>query len=176
QLVNNSGTDTTTFRFFKRYYDQTMGIEPDAVRSLAKSFCGFWISALLARTDLIRRIGGFDPNVHFAEDRDFYFRLSLVTSFAFVNKPLVRTDRSSSPHGATCRPWEKAEVRLRGSQCMLEKWLRMNAALPRDVRQTIVGNLRALHSEWANWYLENERYDEARQAVTRAVKYELTPG
>jgi len=33
-----------------------------------------------------------------------------------------------------------------------------------------------VHSSWANWYLEHERYDDARNAVRRALEYEVTPG
>jgi glycosyltransferase involved in cell wall biosynthesis len=176
QFISNTGTDMTQFQASGRHYEQTMGIEPDAVRLLAKSPGGFWVSALLARTDLIKRIGGFDPEVHFAEDRDFHFRLSLATAFAYVNKPLARIERRSWPNNSKCRPWEKVEVRVRGQVYMCEKWLRMGTTLPPDVRRTVARNLRALLSEWANWYLEIERYDEARQAMWRALKYELTFG
>jgi hypothetical protein len=165
----------TTFRFWGRHYEQITGIEPDAVRLLAKSFCGFWVSTLLARTDLIKRIGRFDPAVHYAEDRDFYFRLSLATSFCYVNKPLAVIDRGASPAGSTSRPWDKFEVCLRGQQRMFEKWLRLDSNLPSDVRRTVVQDLRAVHSSWTNWYLETRQYAEARQAVSRAIKYEFTP-
>jgi cellulose synthase/poly-beta-1,6-N-acetylglucosamine synthase-like glycosyltransferase len=176
QLADRSGKDMTTFRAFGRHYHQTFGIEPDPLRSLAQAFCGFWVSTLLVRTDLIKQIEGFDPDVHYAEDRDVFFRLSLITSFAFVNKPLARIDRSVSPLGSACRPWENVETRLRGQKAMLEKWLRMGAALPPDVREMVGGNLRCVHSAWTNWYLENRRYSEARQAVSRAMKYEPTLG
>jgi hypothetical protein len=34
--------------------------------------------------------------------------------------------------------------------------------------------LGAAHSAWANWYLENEEYGKARQAIGAALKYEIT--
>jgi len=176
RMVNNSDMDTSSFQLYGKPYEQTIGIDRDATISLAKSFSGFWVSTLLVRADMIRRIGRFSPDISFAEDRDLHFRLSLVTSIAYVNKPLIRTDRNPSPPGSTCRPWDKMEVQFRQQQHMLEKWLRMDPALPPDVRRIVVRGLRAQHSQWANWYLENARYHEARQAVSRAVKYELTPG
>jgi len=176
RLVNNSGMDTSSFRAHGRHYEQTIGIDRDAVKLLAESFSGFWVSSLLVRTDMIRQIGGFSPDISFAEDRDLHFRLSLVTSVAYVNKQLIRTDRTPSPPGSACRPWDKVEVQFRQQQHMFEKWLRMDAVLPQDVRRTVERNLGALHSHWANWYLENGRYDEARQAVSRAVKLMITPG
>ena len=176
RLVNNAGLDVSSFRAHGRHYEQTIGIDRDAMKSLAESFSGFWVSSLLVRADLVRRIGGFSPDISFAEDRDLHFRLSLVTSIAYVNKQLIRTDRNPSPPGLTCRPWDKVEVQLRQQQYMLEKWLRMDAALPPDLRRTVERNLGALHSHWANWHLENGRYDEACQAVSRAVKYKITLG
>jgi hypothetical protein len=59
---------------------------------------------------------------------------------------------------------------------MYEKWLRIGPELLPDIRRIIQRNLGALHSHWANWYLENARYDEARQAVSNAVRYKTTLG
>jgi glycosyltransferase involved in cell wall biosynthesis len=175
RLVNNSGMDMSSFQVHGRNYKQPRGIDRYAVKSLAESFSGFWISSLLVRADLARQVGGFSPDISFVEDRDFHFRLSLVTAVAYVNKLLIRTDRNPSPPGSTVRPWDKAEVQFRQQQRMLEKWLTMST-LPAELRKTIDRNLGALHSHWANWYLENRRYDEARQAVSQAVEHKPALG
>jgi len=146
----------------------------EAVGNLVKSRDPFWVSTLLVRTDLVKQVGWFDPDLHYAEDHDFLFRLSLATSFCYVNKPLSLIDRSQSPQGSICRPWDQVEVRLRGSQSMFEKWLKLDSEVPPDVRKTVVQNLREINSAWTNWYLEHERYQEARQAVSRAIKCQLT--
>ena len=57
---------------------------------------------------------------------------------------------------------------------MLEKWLKLDLKFTPEVRKTVVQNLRIVYSAWANWYLERERYEEARQAVGKAIKCELT--
>ncbi len=176
RLVNNSGMNISSFQLHGKNYRQPIGIDREAVKSLAESFSGFWVSSLLVRADIARQIGGFSQDISFVEDRDFHFRLSLVTSVAYVNKQLVRTDRSPSPPGSAIRPWDKAEVQFQQQQHMLEKWLSMNDILPADLRRTIKRNLGALHSHWANWYLENRRYDEARLAASRAVKYKFALG
>ena len=174
QMVNNLGMDGSSFRCFGRHYDQTVGIASDALPSIAKAFCGFWLSTLLVRTDLARHIGAFDAEIQGPEDRDFYFRLALVTSLAFIDMPLARTDRSASPPGSTCRPWDKWHIRLRSHQRMYEKWLGLGAALPPEVRKIVELDLRLVHSHWANWHLAHEQYNEARQAVSNALRYGFT--
>jgi len=56
---------------------------------------------------------------------------------------------------------------------MLEKWLR-DANLPPKIRRIIVRGLRQTNSAWANWYLEGQRYPEAREALFRAMRTDLT--
>ena len=174
QIVNDLGMDAGSFCCFGIHFDQTVGIASDALLSLAKGFCGFWLSTLLVRTDLARRIDAFDAEIQGPEDRDFYFRLALVTSLAFIDKPLARTDRSASPPGSTCRPWDKWHVRLRSHQRMYERWLGLGAALPPKVRKIVELDLRLVHSHWTNWYLAHEQYNEARLAVSKALRYGFT--
>lgn len=176
RLVNNSGMDVSSFQAHGRNYKQVMGIDRDARRSLAQSFSGFWVSSLLVRADIVRRIGGFSPDISFVEDRDLHFRLSLVTGVAYVNKQLIRTDRTPSPAGSSIRPWDKVEVQFRQQERMLEKWLRMDPALPPDLHRTVERTLGALYSHWANWYLENGRYQEARKAVSCALEHKVALG
>jgi glycosyltransferase involved in cell wall biosynthesis len=175
RLVDNLGMDTAAFGSGGKHYEGTLGMDLEAAGSLVKFRDPFWVSTLLVRADVAKQVGWFDPHIGYAEDHDFLFRLSLATSFCYVNKPLCLIDRSRSPEGSICRPWDNAEVRLRGSQLMNEKWLKLDSKLPPDVRNTLVQNLRHIHSAWANWYLENEQYEEARRAVSRAIKYHFTP-
>jgi len=175
RLVDHSGLDRASFEGLGKHYQQTIGIDPHATESLARSFC-FWVSSLLVRAETVRQIGGFNQNISFVEDRDIFFRLSLVTSIAYVNKLLIQTDRTPSPPGSICRPWDNKEVQFRQQQSMLESWLRIEAPLSHEVRTTISRSLGALHSHRANWHLENSRFAEARDAMTSALKYKRTPG
>jgi hypothetical protein len=174
RLVDNLGKNTTAFRESRKPWQETLGMDPEASGALARCRDPFWVSTLLVRTDVVKEIGSFDTDISYAEDHDFLFRLSLATTFCYVNKPLAQLDRSKSPQGFNCRPWDKVEVRLRGTQSMLEKWLKLDAKLPQEVRRRLVQDLRHVHSAWTNWYLEHERYKEAREAVSKAIKYEFT--
>lgn len=175
RYLNSAGMDESTFRLFGRHYGQPSGIDWDAPGLLARSFCGFFLSTLLVSTEIVRRIGGLDAEVGFAEDRDLYFRLALVTPLAYLDEPLVRTDRSPSPAGSTCRPWDKVEVRLQGHQRMYEKWLGLGTALPREIRRIVKRELQSTHCHWANFHLENRQYGRARHAVSRAIRYKISP-
>ena len=171
RLVSDSGLDATSFQSTNRAYDQPIGVASNLLDRLASSFDHIWLTCLLVRTDLARKIGGFDPKISFCEDHDFNFRLSLVTSYCYVNKPLAQLDRSPAP--VTTRPWEKAEVRLVNKQAMLEKWLKLDT-LPPSVRRTVAGILGQTHSAWGNWYLETGRDAEAPRAIAKAIRLQPT--
>jgi glycosyltransferase involved in cell wall biosynthesis len=175
RLVDSQGFETTAFRQAGWYYDQLMGVDCDRTLFLARTFGGIWIQTLLARSDLVRQIGGFDPDLHFGEDYDFLFRLSLVTTHCYVNRALAIIDRTNTIIDPTVasRSWDRIDFCLRGRQYMYEKWLRL-AEYPEDVRRAIICNLAGVHSGWTNWYLEEMQFDRARQAVSTAIKYQIT--
>jgi hypothetical protein len=175
RLVNAAGMDCSSFEVQGRHYEEAIGVDRNAQRSLAESFC-FWVSSLLARADTVRQISGFNSAISFVEDRDILFRLSLVTSIAYVNKLLIRTDRTPSPPGSNCRPWDRHDVQFQQQQAMLEGWLNLDPAVPPDVRRVIRRALGSLHSAQTNWHLENSRISEAREAVKKAVQYRFEPG
>jgi glycosyltransferase involved in cell wall biosynthesis len=175
-LFNNLSLNTTAFRTTQAHYEQPVGILPEAALLMTKPFGTCWLQTFVIRTDLISQLGGFDRNLHFAEDQDFLFRLALITNYCYVNKPLVsidRTDVNSDPNVAP-RLWDRVEVRLANAQAISEKWLGLGAALPSNVRRSCVQKLSAIHSAWANLYLENEEYGKARRAIGAALKYEIT--
>lgn len=175
RLVDQAGLDRSSFESQGRHYPQTIGIDRDATESLAQSFC-FWVSSMLVRADTVRKISGFNTKIAFVEDRDIFFRLSLVTSIAYVNKLLIETDRTPSPPGSICRPWDNKEFQFCQQQRMLEGWLNMGSDLPPEVRKIVKQALGSLHSHCANWHLENSRYAEARHSVASAVRYKTSLG
>jgi glycosyltransferase involved in cell wall biosynthesis len=174
RLVDDVGLDTTAFRSSGIRWDETLGMESEAAENLVKCRDPYWVSTLLVRTEVAKKIGWFDPHIEYAEDHDFLFRLSLATSFCYVNRPLAVLDRSKSPLNSTCRAWDRIEVRLRGTQSMFEKWLKLGPTLAPELRRTVIQSLRHVHSAWTNWHLEHEQYQEARQAARKAIGYELT--
>jgi len=173
--VDDAGSEVSSFQRFEHHYQGETGIASNAEERLAGTFCGFWVSTLLATAEVVRRIGGFDTEIGFAEDQDFFFRLSRSTPLVYVNQQLIRTDRSATPRGSGCRPWDKKEVQLRGQERMYGKWLAAGDDLRPEVRRTVQHSLRSVHSGWTNWYLEKQQYGEARRSVSRALHYEAEP-
>ena len=176
RLVDTSGLNTTAFEVSRRPYNDFMGVVPDETIQLAKAFGGSWIQTLVVRRDLVQQIGGFDPGMPWAEDRDFLFRLSLVTRFCYVDKPLAVIERTTidvDPNART-REWDSFEFQNKAEQLMYEKWLRSAAYFPPELQTEIVRNLRCVHSSWANLYLKRGQFSEAREAVAKAISYEFT--
>ncbi len=175
-VKNPSAEDTTTFRLFGMQFDQTLGKLANSVKSFLKAPLASMIT-LVCRADVIKKSGGFDPDLRFTEDYDFMFRVALLTDYCYVNMPLAIADRSlaTERHSGTSSIWDNVEFRIRCEQYRYEKWLKMSQGLPADLRRIIVKRLRSVHSSWANWHLENGDYKQARHAICKAANYQLTP-
>jgi glycosyltransferase involved in cell wall biosynthesis len=160
------------------HHSEEMGVNPEAMRLLVRpggAGMVVCLSSLLARTDCIRKTG-FDPKLLYSQDSDFMFRLAARTGFCYVNRPLVWFDRSPAEirHVGVSADWNKLDFFLRDSQLRLEGLLAMADKLPPQVRAVIREQLGSIHSGWANWYLWNGDYAKARQAVSKAVRFDPT--
>jgi len=177
----NHAETRTMFQLVQHEYphEETMGVSKDVLPRLVRpGGAGMMVclSSLLARTELIRRTGGFDTKLLYSQDSEFMFRLAMLTAFCYVNLPLVRFDRSPADirHVGVQSEWNKFEFWLRDSQLRLEGLLRLSDGLPRKVRKVIQERLSSVHSGWANWYLETGEFGKARDAVSRAAQLNLT--
>jgi len=134
------------------------------------------LSSLLARVDVVRKTGGFNPKLLFSQDSEFLFRLAMRTGFCYVNRPLVQFDRSPVEirHVGVSSEWNKFEFWLRDSQLRLEQLMCLSEGLPREVRDVVRERLSSVHSGWATWYLETGEYSKARDAASRAAHLNLT--
>ncbi len=176
RLVDTSGMNTTAFGLSGRHYGDIMGVVPDETLQLAKTFGGSWIQTLVVRRDLAKQIGGFDRDIRFAEDHDFLFRLSLVTSYCYANSPLAIIERTciATDPVARARAWDSLEFQLDARQLMHEKWLRLATSFPRPVQTEIKRSLRRIHSSRANLHLQRGEYSLARDSLSKAIGYEFT--
>jgi hypothetical protein len=148
----------------------TMGIVVEPFRLFLSPPSGVYVQTLIVRTELIGRVGGFDPKLRIGEDTDFLFRLGLATNFCYVNKPLVEIDRTPSrADGLTELTAKDHELRLQHRQYIYEKWLGMTGDRGNRLRKRILGRLADIYIGWANYHLINEDYNEARCALSKAL-------
>jgi glycosyltransferase involved in cell wall biosynthesis len=180
RLFNHPETRTLFQMADKSYkHEGMMGVNTDVLRLLVRpggAGMVVHLSSLLARAEVVERTGGFDPKLLYSEDSEFMFRLAMLTGFCYVNRPLVRFDRSPAEirHVGVSSNWNKSEFLLQGRQLRLEGLLRLSEGLPRKIRKLIRQQLGSVHSGWVNWYLETRQYGKAREAVSTAAQMDLT--
>jgi len=175
-FANNPYLKTTLFQHEGNQDTAAMGVIFDSARLIVEAN-SVWCQTTLARADLIRRAGGFDPRLRWSEDRDFLFRAALLTKFCYVGMPMVLIDRSPTDlkHTGESENWRKEEFRLRMDQYRLEKQLSLSSELAPETRKSILKKLRCLHSQWANFHLRNGEWRKARQALSDAKGYNSDP-
>jgi glycosyltransferase involved in cell wall biosynthesis len=179
RFFNHSET-RTMFQLAQNSYhhENTMGVNTDVLRLLIKPGGAGMIvclSSLLARRDVIQQAGGFNPDLLYSQDSEFMFRLAILTSFCYVNCPLVQFDRSPAEirHVGVQSEWNKVEFWLRDSQLRLEGLLLLADGHPK-IRNLVRRQLGSIHSGWVNCYLENGQYAKARVAASKAAQMALT--
>jgi glycosyltransferase involved in cell wall biosynthesis len=180
RLVNNPET-RTFFQLAKESYRHQgqMGVSKQALELLVRpggAGMVICLSSFMGRADLIRKTGGFDLKLPYSQDSEFLFRLAMATNFCYVNRPLIRFDRSpvEQRHVGVSAQWTKLDFWLRDSQLRLEGLLRFRQHLPKEVVDLIHEQLGSIHSGWANWYLSTGDYARAREAISRAMRLDPT--
>jgi glycosyltransferase involved in cell wall biosynthesis len=176
RLFNHPET-RTLFQMAEENYahEGTMGVNTDVQRLLVRpggAGMVVHLSSLLACAEVVRKTGAFNIKLRYSEDSEFMFRLAMLTSVCYVNRPLVWFDRSPAEirHVGVSSDWNKSEFLLKQSQLRLEGLLRLNEGVPRKIRKLVREQLSSVHSGWANWYLETGQYAKAREAASRAVQ------
>jgi glycosyltransferase involved in cell wall biosynthesis len=182
-FMNNPHMKMTLFQLAGKQHRETVGLIADPLRYMLEtnSIVGIhpvWLQNLVTRTQLARDVGGFDPSFRFGDDDDFAFRLGCKAHLCFVNLPMVLIDRSppAERHVGENARWDDDDFRLRMAQERYEKRLRLSENLPTEIRRLIRRDLAAVHSEWANLFLEKREYGKAREATAEAATFYLTPG
>ncbi len=181
-FMNNPDMKMTLFQLAGKQHRESIGMIPDPLRYMldktsTEGIHPVWLQNLLTRTDLARRVGGFDPKFPFGDDDDFAFRLGCETKFCFVSMPMVLIDRKppAERHIGAQKSWEHADFHLRMAQGRMEKRLGMSGGLPEEIRKMIRRDLAAVHSGWANWFLQKGEYGKARESANEAARLHLTP-
>jgi hypothetical protein len=174
-FMNNPYMKMTVFQRALREFSGSLGVIRNPV-FVAVDRNPVWAQTVIAKTEIVRRIGGFDSVLRYSEDHDFTFRMALETSFCYVNMPMVLIDRAPADirHVGEARNWHKVEFCLRMDQHRFEKQLSLSDGLPTDVCRAIRANLRSVHSHWATCHLRNRDYSKAVESMRTAARYNCT--
>jgi glycosyltransferase involved in cell wall biosynthesis len=171
-FMKNPHRKTTVFQHYGNQGHEMLGMICHPAR-LIVSQISVWCQTVIVRADLVRRVGGFDPFLRCSEDRDFLFRAALVSKFCYVGMPMVLIDRSPAElrHMGEAKNWDSEEFRLRMDQYRVEKQLSLGGELDSDIRKSIRRNVRDIHNQWANLYLDKGEFRKARAALSTAMGY-----
>jgi glycosyltransferase involved in cell wall biosynthesis len=160
-------------------HEGTLGVNPDVLRLLVRpggAGMVVCLSSFIARADVVRNAGGFDPKLRYSQDSEFMFRVAMLTGFCYVNLPLVCKDQSPAQirHVGVGKDFEKVDFLLQDLQLRLEKLSVLSEGLSSGIRKLVRVQLCSVHSGWTNWHLETGQYAEARKAVSTAAQLDLT--
>jgi glycosyltransferase involved in cell wall biosynthesis len=96
-------------------------IEHEAIMASLPRLCPFIHSTILARLDLVRACGNYDPAFHYAQDYDLYFRLLKCTRGHNLPEPLCQR----STHEASAISYTSWKPQLRCSLAIRWKYHRL---------------------------------------------------
>jgi glycosyltransferase involved in cell wall biosynthesis len=177
RYINDPTFEGTLFEHARKRFPGRMGIISDSTRFGVQPHAAC-MQSILVHSRVMARVGDFDPILWTGQDIDFLFRLCLETTLCYVNAPLVLIDRTP---GRSVGLQKEAGLRnvselLDLRQRMFEKWVRLSEGHGVSVKRRVRSELRAVHSQRANWLLLNGRYREAKRSAAAAARIELTPG
>ena len=104
--MNNPHMKMTLFQLAGKQHTEHIGLIPDPLnymldRHSIEGIHPVWLQNLIARTELVRRVGGFDTAFRYGDDDDFAFWLGRETKFCYVNMPMVVIDGRQSLSGTS---------------------------------------------------------------------------
>jgi glycosyltransferase involved in cell wall biosynthesis len=118
-------------------------------------------SCVLCRADALREVGLFDVSLPARQDQDLYLRLAQRYAFAFVDEVLVTLNVHGSPRIST-----DFDGSIRAHDLFYGKYRTLIEADPETVH--------VLRRQQGKHLIAARRFDEARQLLTKAVRFRPT--
>lgn len=170
RYINNPAVETTVFARVGRVCRTATATLNDATDLVLQDRAGIVFPSLFMRTSLLGQTGGFDPHLRIAEDRDFTYRLTQVTSLCFVNEALVDIDRTPGRSVGLIELLSAPQILLDQHLYLYRKWL--DACPPGDQRrrEMIRTSVQTLHSQMVNHFLALGDYRSARKQAEQAYR------
>jgi hypothetical protein len=124
------------------------GAVSDPIRFILRETFALCIQSLLVLRSVSDRAGGFDENVAFAEDKDFIFRISFLTSISYVSEPLVRIDRTPGISRLTEFSSQRTDQVCAWHEQVLNSMLAHPGLVDQETRKLIEAELIGMYYDW----------------------------
>ncbi|MCC5885626.1 MAG: glycosyltransferase family 2 protein [Gammaproteobacteria bacterium] len=169
-ITDDRETDTT-FQRGKLALARPMGRLEHALEITGRLSHGIMMQSLLVRSDVLKKVGEFDPIMRVAQDVDFLFRLALATPLCYVNAPLVEVDRPRGRTlGLTSEFNMQSVTRLTLHEKMFQKWLTLVREQSPQIVGLIEGRLRSARSALASSMAMEGRRAAALDVLNRGLE------
>jgi glycosyltransferase involved in cell wall biosynthesis len=173
--INNPLLNKTAFEQVGARCDSPIGVFPHFARRITShTFHGAYLQTLIARSEVVRALGGFHPSLPVNEDTDFFFHLAQRTNICYVNMPLVQIDRAPGRAIGLTELRTKENYRLEMAQFMYEKWLKEEREWDPIIDKEIRRRLQEIHVGWASVHLMDGDSVRALQSLSLAMQYAFT--
>ena len=137
---------------------------------------GTYMQTVVVRADVLRTCGAIDERYLLSQDVDFMFRLGLLTSFCYVNLPLVRINRDPDrAHGLMSSYPSRSWTAMLENESMLHKWLSMVDQSKPVLRRIVRHELASSRSALANRYILAGDVTATRQTLRKALRDSAEP-
>ena len=144
-----AGLDRSIFEMARLQTTSEYGEVQNPLRYITSDRYALYVQSLLVLRSLFIELDGFDENLRIAEDREFIFRLSFKTRFAYIASPLVRIDRSPGVPRLTDLRSNRADRTFLREESLLSRMLATRELVDFEDRALIREELVNLYYDWA---------------------------
>lgn len=173
-FVNNPNMQGGLFELSGKKYQNEYGCieNPTSyILALPHGIHGIYIQTTLIEKKLLEAVGGFDPKLRLGEDTDMLFKISMQTNFVYVNRSLIKIDRTPRrKQGCMEMYTQDPQMALTCRQHMYENWSYLGQNLEIELQKIIRTRLADIHNSWANWHITEERPQQALEELGKAYK------
>lgn len=170
-FVNNPHMNGGVFVRIGKRLDDAYGRIEDPASYVLEPRHGIYIQTTLIDKALLESVGGFDPKLRVGQDTDMIFKMALKTKFVYVNRPLVKIDRTPRRKQGNIEVYRQdPQKALTCRQHMYETWMTLGQHLQAGLQNEIRTRLAGVHNDWANWHITEERQTQALEELNNAFR------
>jgi glycosyltransferase involved in cell wall biosynthesis len=171
QYVNNQYIYGSVFERIGKNLQKEFGRIEEPISYVLAPPHGIYIPTTLIEKRLFGSVGYFDPKLRVGQDTDMIFKVSMKTKFVYVNRILVKINRTSNRKQGNIEIYKKDFQRaLTYRQHMYENWLFLGQDLQESLKRVIRTRLGSVHSSWSNYYIYKGSQKKATEELHKAFE------